>query len=98
MLKGILEKIDTKATSAIIIGIAIVITSYILGSAFKNRNENLDSISVVGLGTKDFVSDEILWTGSFSTKSNEIKEAYNKIISDQKVVSDFFIGKGFKNK
>ena len=83
MLKGILEKIDTKATSSIIIGIAIVITSYILGSAFKNRNENLDSISVVGLGTKDFVSDEILWTGSFSTKSNEIKEAYNKIISDQ---------------
>ena len=31
-----------------------------LGSAFKNRNENLDTISVIGLGTKDFVSDEIL--------------------------------------
>ena len=97
MLKNLLEKMDSKATSAIIIGIAIVITSYILGSAFKNRNENLDSISVVGLGTKDFVSDEILWTGSFSTKSNEIKEAYNKIILDQKVVSDFFISKGFKS-
>jgi hypothetical protein len=97
MLKVFLEKVDTKAVSTIIIGLAIIITSYILGSAFKNRNENLDSISVVGLGTKDFVSDEILWTGSFSTKSNEIKEAYSKIISDQKIVSDFFISKGFKS-
>ena len=97
MLKNLLEKMDSKASSAIIIGIAIVITSYILGSAFKNRNENLDSISVVGLGTKDFVSDEILWTGSFSTNSNEIKEAYNKIITDQKIVSDFFISKGFNS-
>ena len=39
MLKVFLEKVDTKAVSTIIIGLAIIITSYILGSAFKNRNE-----------------------------------------------------------
>ena len=68
----------------------------ILGRSFQNRNENLDAISVIGLGTKDFVSDEILWSGSFTTSSLDIKTAYNKIVSDQKIVSDFFIGKGFK--
>lgn len=86
---------DDKIKSAIIYGLAIVITGFLLATAFKNRNENLDSISVIGLGTKDFVSDEILWSGSFTTKSYDIKEAYNKIISDQKIVSNFFINKGF---
>ncbi|MFC7772751.1 SIMPL domain-containing protein [Flavobacterium sp. GCM10027622] len=88
---------DDKIKSPLIIGLAIVLTAWILGAAFKNRNENLDSISVIGLGTKDFVSDEILWSGSFATKSDDIKEAYSKIISDQKIVSNFFEKKGFKS-
>lgn len=87
---------EDKLKSSIIIGIAIIITAWILGGSFQNRNKNLDSISVIGLGTKDFVSDEILWSSSFTASSMDIKEAYNKIISDQKIVSAFFVNKGFK--
>lgn len=87
---------ESKIKSSIIIGIAIIITALILGQSFKKRNENLDSISVIGLGTKDFISDEILWSGSFTTNSMDIKTAYSKIISDQKIVSNFFISKGFR--
>ena len=86
---------DTKIKTTLIIGLSIVLTAFILGKSFKNRNENLDAISVIGLGTKDFVSDEILWSGSFTTTSADIKTAYGKIISDQKTISDFFINKGF---
>ena len=89
---------ENKLKSTIVIGVSIIITALILGTAFKNRNENFDTISVVGLGTTDFVSDEILWSGSFATKSFDIKEAYNKMISDQKIVSDFFLSKGFKKE
>lgn len=89
---------ENKLKSTLVIGISIIITALILGTAFKNRNENLDTISVVGLGTTDFVSDEILWSGSFATKSFDIKEAYNKMISDQKIVADFFMSKGFKKE
>lgn len=88
---------DSKLKSTLIIGASIVLTAFILGNAFKNRNETTDAISVIGLGTKDFVSDEILWSGSFTTQSFDIKEAYNKMINDQKIVSNFFINKGFKN-
>ena len=87
---------ENRLNSSIVIGIAIIITALILGQSFKKRNENLDSISVIGLGTKDFVSDEILWSGSFTANSLDIKTAYSKIISDQKIVSNFFIIKGFK--
>ena len=86
---------ETKIKSTLLISLAIILTSWILGSAFKKRNESLDSISVIGLGTKDFVSDEILWSGSFTTNSLDIKTAYSKIVSDQKIVSNFFINKGF---
>ena len=89
---------ENKLKSTLVIGVSIIITALILGTAFKNRNENLDTISVVGLGTTDFISDEILWSGSFATKSFDIKEAYNKMISDQKIVSDFFLSKGFKKE
>ena len=88
---------ETKIKSTLLISLAIVLTAWILGSAFKKRNENLDSISVIGLGTKDFVSDEILWSGSFTTNSLDIKTAYSKIVSDQKIVTDFFINKGFNS-
>ncbi|MGG7036760.1 MAG: SIMPL domain-containing protein [Flavobacterium sp.] len=87
---------EDKVKSSIIIGIAIIITAFVVGRSFQNRNKNLDSISVIGLGTKDFVSDEILWSGSFTVNSIDIKLAYNKIISDQKIVSEFFVNKGFK--
>lgn len=88
--------IEERLKSTIIIAIGIVFSAWILGKSFQNRNKNLDSISVIGLGTNDFVSDEVLWSGSFTTNSFDIKEAYNKIISDQKIVSNFFIKKGFK--
>jgi hypothetical protein len=86
---------NEKLVATLGICLAIIIASFTLGNAFKNRNQNLDSISVIGLGTKDFESDEILWSGSFTVKSSDIKTAYNKIVSDQKIVSDFFVSKGY---
>lgn len=78
-----------------VIGICIIITALILGSSFKNRNATQDSISVIGLGTKDFQSDEISWSGKFSTKSLLAKDAYNMINADKEKVRNFFASKGF---
>jgi uncharacterized protein len=79
-----------------IIGLSIIFTALILGNAFKNRNAKTDTISVVGLGTKDFVSDEIYWSGSFDAKATEAKDAYNIITADKAKVKQFFLSKGFK--
>ena len=57
----------------LMIGLAVIITALILGSALKNRNATQDSISVVGLGTQDFQSDEIYWSGRFNAKAMEAK-------------------------
>lgn len=80
----------------IIWALALIITAAILARGIKNRNSNEDTISVVGLGTKDFISDEIFWKGSFSRKSMDAKESYNSLLQDKETVRQFFISKGFK--
>lgn len=81
-----------------ITGLAIVITALIFGAAVRNRNATQDSISVVGLGSKDFVSDEIYWTGSYSAKAMLAKDAYNTMTDYREQVKAFFISKGFKSE
>ena len=86
---------DRSIIGSIIIGIAIIITAMVLAGGFKNRNATLDSISVTGLGTKDFESDEILWSGRFGSRAMVAKEAYDIITSDKEKVRRFFTSKGF---
>ena len=65
---------NNKLAKAVIIGGSIIFTALILGNAFKKRNENLDTISVVGLGTKDFVSDEICGRVVLLPKVSKLKK------------------------
>jgi Uncharacterized protein conserved in bacteria len=80
----------------LIIGLSIIITGMLLGKAFKQRNESTDTISVAGLGKRDFTSDEMLFSGYYTSKAMNAKEAYAIIIADKEKVKDFFISKGFK--
>lgn len=82
--------------TTLIIGLSIVITGTLLGNAFKNRNESMDTISSIGLGSKAFTSDEIYFSGSYSAKAMDAKQAYALINSDKENVKRFFISKGFK--
>jgi uncharacterized protein len=78
-----------------IIGASIALSALLLGQAIKNRNVSQDSISVTGLGSKNFVSDEIQFNGSYSCKAMDAKEAYSKIQADHDKVLSFFKAKGF---
>ncbi len=76
------------AALGFIIGIAL------LGSAIKNRNKSENTISVTGLGTKQFTSDLIAWSGNFSRNSFELKEAYDALANDKKVIENYLVSKG----
>jgi uncharacterized protein len=89
---------NSSIIKASIIGACIIVTAFILGNAFKHRNATLDSISVVGLGSKDFESDEILFSGSYNAKAEDPKAAYASINSQAEIVKQFFRNKGFAEK
>jgi uncharacterized protein len=84
--------------SSIIIALSIIITALIFSKAFMHRNKSGDSISVTGLGSKDFVSDLIVWSGSFIKKSTTLKEAYAELDRDREKIKNYLISKGIKNE
>lgn len=78
----------TIAAFGFIIGLAI------LGNAVKNRNKSENTISVTGLGSKKFTSDLIAWNGNFSRNSFELKEAYDALANDKKIIENYLVSKG----
>lgn len=81
-----------------IIGLSILLTAFVLGNAFKNRNKHNDTISVTGLGSKDFVSDLIVWSGSFIQKDINLKDAYSKLDQDRERINAYMLSKGLKQE
>ena len=80
--------------TSIIIGLSIVISVAIIAHAYKNRNQKQERISVTGLGTKDFKSDLIVWSGSFSKRAYELNNAYNRLDQDKQAIHNYLITKG----
>jgi len=84
--------------NTIFIALAIVLTAFIFSHAFKNRNKAANTISVTGLGSRDFVSDLIVWSGSFMKKNMELKVAYADLDKDRERIKEYLISKGLKEK
>lgn len=58
-----------KRTVAAIFAISIVEALMFLAYAYKPRGDLKGNFSLTGLGSIDFESDEILWSGTFNTSS-----------------------------
>lgn len=80
----------------IIIAVAVIISALLFSNAFQNRNQHNDTISVTGSGSKNFVSDLIVWRGSFSKKSFALKEAYAALDSDREIIKKYLVSKGLQ--
>ena len=83
-----------KIISSSLIALAIVIAMLIGANGIKNRNSASNSINVTGLGKKDFTSDLVVWTGSFSKISYVLKEAYEMLNKDQQSIKAYLKDKG----
>ena len=84
--------------NTIIIAIIILVTALIFANAFKNRNRTNDIIDVTGLGKKDFVSDLIVWSGSFTRKDMDLKFAYVQLNKDREIIKSYLSSKGVSEK
>jgi hypothetical protein len=73
----------------IVISFTLIIISFILGSSFKKAFEHLNTIKTTGSAKRDFLSDIIVWDGSFSTKNLVMQEAYNKLDQDKRAIIEY---------
>ncbi len=83
-----------KHASAIIFGISIVLAAYFLGSAYKQRANPPQVISVTGLGNENFTSDLIVWEGFFTAFNTDLKTAFEQLNRDKEIVRTYLESKG----
>jgi hypothetical protein len=95
-----MDNTKQKNTLAYIVGISLVLSSIIFSWAFYSSRNAEDSISVTGSASKEVVSDSAKFTGNFSrvAKISNLKNGYNQIANDLKLVKDFFKTQGIDEK
>src|SRR6476661_3567106 len=80
--------------TAAIAGLCFIIAVFIIGNAYKYRSTTMETIVVTVLAGKDFNSDLIVWSGSYSRKSMDLKSAYAALKTDESSIRTYLAGKG----
>jgi len=80
--------------TAVIIGLCAIIAFALISNAYKYRSKTMETIVVTGLAEKDFNSDLIVWNGSYSRKSFDLKEAYSTLKADENAIRSYLLKKG----
>ena len=81
--------------NVIILGVSIIVCVSILAISFVIVKTHQNAyIAVTGSATKSFVSDLIVWRGSFSQKAMTSKEAFEKLKTDTESVKAYLLDKG----
>ncbi|MFM2135108.1 MAG: hypothetical protein RL021_508 [Bacteroidota bacterium] len=80
------------------LAVAMIVTAYLLGNSWNYRYKSQETISVTGLSTKDFSSDLIVWNGSYSRKSLELRLAYTQLKADETNIRNYLVKKGIAEK
>ncbi len=85
-----------KHITAIIFGISIIIAAFFLGNSYVRRANPPQVISVTGLGTQNFISDLIVWEGTFVSFDKDLKTAFESLKRDKELVNNYLKSKGIK--
>ncbi|MDR2921797.1 MAG: SIMPL domain-containing protein [Treponema sp.] len=81
--------------NTIIVCISVIVCVIIFSiSIITLKTAQNDYIVVTGSATKSFVSDLIVWRGSFSKKAVTTKEAYDKLKNDTAAVKQYLVNNG----
>jgi hypothetical protein len=81
--------------NTIIVCLSVIIcVSIFSGSIIALKTAQNDYIIVTGSATKSFVSDLIVWRGSFSKKAITSKDAFEKLKNDTAAVRDYLVKNG----
>jgi uncharacterized protein len=81
---------------ALIIAVGVICSVLILSSTFNRRFSARDTISVTGSAETYFVSDLIVWRGTFARTSMVLKTAYADLKTDEDRVRSYLTNHGVK--
>jgi len=83
---------------ALIFSVAIVAAAVILGGTWRKTHETKEMIKVVGLAEKEFMSDLVVWSGSFTRRMMTVQESYAALKKDAETIKQYLVSKGVNAK
>lgn len=81
-----------------IIGVAIIVSAWLLAEAYKYKYRTEDTITVTGLGEMEFSSDLIVWGGKIQSETYDVADGYAEIERYKDQVLAFIESKGVDAK
>ncbi|ERJ59964.1 SIMPL domain-containing protein [Sphingobacterium paucimobilis] len=87
---------STGIVISIVAAVAIVASAFVVAGAYKYKFKVSNTINVTGNAKKDFESDIVKWTASFSRKSMDLSEASEQLKRDRDMVKSFLVQRGIK--
>lgn len=84
--------------SLIVIVLASLLGIFMLSKAWNYKYKQTETISVTGAADTNFVSDMIVWSGSFSRTSFNMQEAFDALKKDEAIVTNYLQTKGLSKE
>jgi uncharacterized protein len=85
---------NNKVYWAVIAAVGFIIGSFVFANAYKYKFKTNETISVTGLAEKEFTSDHVVWSGDYSKKAMDLKQAYAAIKEDETKIKAYLVSKG----
>ena len=82
----------------IVIILASLLGIFMLSKAWNYKYKQTETISVTGAADTNFVSDMIVWSGSFSRTSFNMQEAFDALKKDEAIVTNYLQTKGLSKE
>lgn len=82
---------------AVIIGLSIIITGFVVGRAYNFKYKSINTVNVVGGADYDFSSDLVVWSAGYSRTNYELKGAYAALKSDENEVRNYLKKSGISD-
>ncbi len=94
--KKLVMKSSFSIIASVILGLVIVVTAWIVGAAYRYKFKSMQTITVNGNAKKDFESDLVKWSATFSRKNFELSAASAQLATDRDLVREFLVQQGVK--
>ncbi|MDR2282227.1 MAG: SIMPL domain-containing protein [Sphingobacterium sp.] len=87
---------STGIVISVVAALALVVSAFLLAGAYKYKFKVNNTINVTGNAKKDFESDIVKWSASYSRKSMDLSEASEQLKRDRDMVKSFLVQRGIK--
>ena len=89
-----ISRIHSNFWLGVCLAIGMIVSTIIVSNMVKTVKLANQTITVKGYAEKSIRSDLIVWKGSFTSRSSQIKEAYRLLSSDLSKVREYLTSKG----